>query len=78
MFKKIPFLLNDYGMSEAGKTTLLANMFLKNFDGLMGFFPSRNIKIYAKNTTEDVNIRAICEYMDKKCLEEEKDDEEKR
>ena len=60
MFKKIPFLLNDFGASEVGKTTLLANMFIKDFDGLMSFFPSRNIKIYAKNTLEDLNIRAIC------------------
>ncbi len=49
VFTKIPFTCLVYGSSGTGKSTMVANVFLRNFDGLSNFFLPKNIYIFAKN-----------------------------
>jgi len=49
VFTKVPFTALVYGSSGTGKSTMVANIFLRNFDGLNDIFEPKNIYIFAKN-----------------------------
>lgn len=65
VFTKLPFTALVYGSSGTGKSTMVANIFLRDFDGLMSAYLPKNIYIFAKNGQSDVNFRALMIYLKK-------------
>jgi replication-associated recombination protein RarA len=63
VFTKIPFRSIVYGSTGVGKSTLLANIIIKNMDGVFSWYLPQNIFIYAENAETDDNILAIKEYI---------------
>lgn len=59
IFQKLPFCAMIYGSSGTGKSTFVANVFLRNFDGLMDAFLPKNIYIFAQNAKSDASFRAL-------------------
>ena len=59
VFTKIPFTACLYGSSGTGKSTMVANLLIRNMDNLLDVFQPKNIHIYAKNGLSDVNFRAL-------------------
>jgi Cdc6-like AAA superfamily ATPase len=59
IFSKVPFTALLYGSSGTGKSTMVANVLIRNFDGLMDLYDPSRIHIYAKNGQSDVNFRAL-------------------
>lgn len=65
VFTKLPFTALVYGSSGTGKSTMVANIFLRDFDGLMSAYLPKNIYIFAKNGQSDVNFRALMIHLKK-------------
>jgi hypothetical protein len=59
VFTKLPFCSLVYGSSGVGKSTMIANVFLRDFDGLLNIFKPENIYIFAQNGKHDINFRAL-------------------
>lgn len=65
IYDRIPFTHLAYGASNTGKSTLIANTILKDFDKLVSFFTPRHIFIFAKNGKHDDNFAAIIDKFNK-------------
>lgn len=59
VFSKTPFTCLLYGSSGTGKSTAIANIFLRDFDGLTQVFKPKQIWIFARNGNSDINFRAL-------------------
>lgn len=59
VFTKLPFTALVYGSSGVGKSTMIANIFLRNFDSLTKVFAPKQVWVFAKNGNSDINFRAL-------------------
>jgi hypothetical protein len=48
-----------YGSSGTGKSTFIANLLLRNFDGLQDIYLPKNIFVFAQNGMSDASFRAV-------------------
>jgi septin family protein len=65
VFSKVPFTGLVYGSSGTGKSTMVANVFLRDFNRLNDVFQPKNIYVFAKNGQSDVNFRALMMHFKK-------------